>query len=144
MPGTVHDHPIESSLLKNRIDSLIMPVIQTRELRVREIKPLALGHRVTRRQSPRVPGDWLERWWRRQRGVIPGEVALPSWKPGLALSPPGPAGLRACVCPWAVGTLVAVAAAGGSRETVTPRCFVNCFSQLVCSGLGLERHRMEV
>lgn len=30
------------------------------------------------------------------------------------------------------------------QGTVTPRCFVNCLSQLVCSGLGLERHRMEV
>ena len=60
-----------------------------------------------------------------------------------------PACLCACACPWAAGSAVAavpvvVAAAGGSRETVTPRCFVNCFSQLVCSGLGLERHRMEV
>lgn len=64
-------------------------------------------------------------------------------------SPPHQACLCASVCPWAVGMVVAavpvaVAAAGGSRETVTPRCFVNCFSQLVCSGLGLERHRMEV
>lgn len=84
-------------------------------------------------------------------GVIPGrQLSLTGSEPPTH---PGPAGLCACVCPWAAGTLgaavvvamaVAVAAAGGSRETVTPRCFVNCFSQLVCSGLGLERHRMEV
>jgi hypothetical protein len=48
-----------------------------------------------------------------------------------------------------VVVVVVVAMVGGgsgssSRETVTPQCFVNCFSQLVCSGLGLERHRMEV
>lgn len=72
------------------------------------------------------------------------ETGIPLSSEARAAGSPSQAHLCACGCPWAAllgggcSAGVVVAAAGGSRETVTPRCFVNCFSQLVCSGLGLS------
>ena len=47
VPGAAQDHPVESSQLKHELHVLLLPVIQTRGLGLREFKSLALGHRVT-------------------------------------------------------------------------------------------------
>ena len=78
-------------------------------------------------------------WDHSETGTPLSSEARAGWEPL-----PGPSLCLSLPVGGGLGGGCRAGGGGSSRETVTPRCFVNCFSQLVCSGLGLERHRMEV
>ena len=86
-----------STTMENELDVIITPKIQIKELRPREIKSSALGHRVVQWQSPWCFWRQLEWWWKLGLGVCPGTIRRRGWEPlpgpSLRLSLPVGVGL---------------------------------------------------